>query len=295
MTRNSAGSGNRRKHRLNTDAYVFAALLLISFSLLLVSTRSFVLDIKDAGFSVFSGARSGIHSVSSFISGTVNSIQELATLREQYSELVESNARYQQLERNAAEIRAENARLRDQLGFSEVLEYKHINAEIIGRDPDNLFSSLIINKGSAHGVEKDMPVIAYQNGMQALVGKIVQTGKLESLVIPLYDEYSKIPSRFAGSRYEGITGGEGSASKPLLVQSIDKRARSGVSTGDLVVTSGLGDVYPMGITIGRVSKVIIDENETTFETELESAINFSKLEYVFVIVKEPAPYTEGKL
>jgi rod shape-determining protein MreC len=252
---------------------------------LLFSTRSFVIDIKDTGLSVFSGVRGGIHSVSSFVSGTVNSIQELATLREEYRELVERNARYLQLERNAAEIRSENARLREQLGFTEILEYRHISAEIIGRDPDNLFSALVINKGSAHGVEKDMPVIAYQNGMQALVGKVVQIGKLESLVIPLYDEYSKIPSRFAQSRYEGITGGEGSASKPLLVQSIDKRARSGVSTGDLVVTSGLGDVYPSGITIGRVSKVLIDENETTFETELESAINFSKLEYIFVIIR----------
>jgi rod shape-determining protein MreC len=280
------GSDDRRGKKINADAYVFAALLLISFSLLLFTTRSFVIDIKNAGLSVFSGARGGIHGLSSLVGGTVNSIQELANLREQYKELLDKNARYQQLERNAAEIRSENSRLREQLKFQKAIEYKYIPAEIIGRDPENLFSALVVNKGSAHGVKKDMPVIAYQNGLEALVGKVVEAGRLESLIIPLYDEYSKIPSRFAQSRYEGITEGQGRAEKPLVVRSIDKRARSSCNIGDLVVTSGTGGIYPPGITIGRVGKILFQEDETSFETELESAINFSRLEYIFIIESE---------
>jgi rod shape-determining protein MreC len=280
------GNDDRNGKKINADAYVFAALLLISFSLLLFSTRSFVIDIKDAGLSVFSGVRGSIYTFSSFVQGTVNSIQELASLREQYRELVGRNARYQQLERNTAEIRAENLRLREQLEFKQVLRYKHIPAEITGRDPENLFSALVINKGTAHGIKKDMPVIAYQNGLEALVGKVVEAGRLESLIIPLYDEYSKIPSRFAQSRYEGIAEGQGRVEKPVVVRSIDKRARSSCNIGDLVVTSGMGGIYPYGITIGRISKILFEEDETSFETELESTINFSRLEYVFIIESE---------
>jgi rod shape-determining protein MreC len=279
---------SERRKKLNADAYVFAALFLVSFSLLLFSTRSFVIDIKDTGLSVFSGMRGGLNSVASFVVDTVDSIQELALLREQYKELVDRMTRYEQLERNAAEIRAENLRLREQLGFSHVLQYKHIQAEIIGRDPDNLFKALVVNKGKIHGIEKDMPVIAYQNGMQALVGKIIQAGQLESLVLPLYDEQAYVSSRFSQSRYEGITGGQGRGDQPLLVKSIDKRAHYDVNVGDLVITSGLGGVYPAGITIGRVSRILFREDEASMEAELNPAINFSKLEYIFVIGPENA-------
>ncbi|MDR3302002.1 MAG: rod shape-determining protein MreC [Spirochaetaceae bacterium] len=279
---------NAQTHRkkLNPASYVFAALAFLSFSLLLFSTRSFVVDIQDAGLSVFSGVRSGLYVVSSLVSGTINSIQELATLRDEYRELSGRMERYQHLERNAAEIREENHRLREELSFAQVIEYKWTAAEIIGRDPDNLFLTLLINKGKAHGIKKDMPVIAYQDGLEALVGKVAQTGQFESYVLPLYDGRSKVSARFAQNRYEGITEGQGNIEKPLLVQSIDKRARSIVQVGDLLVTSGLGGVYPAGITIGRVTKVVLGEDEASFKTEVDPAVVFSKLEYVFVIEKE---------
>lgn len=271
------------RKRLGADAYVFAALSFVSFSLLLFSTRSFVLDIRDTGLSVFSGVRGGVHSISSFFVRTVDSVGELSELRERYNELLGRVTRFEELERNAAEIQSENYRLREQLGFSQALSFKHIPAEIIGRDPDNLFQTLVINKGQQHGVKKDMPVIAYQGGAEALVGKIVQAAQYESLVLPLYDERCFVSARFAQSRYEGITVGEGGLTKPLLMQSIDRRARESVQRGDLIITSGLGGVYPQGITIGRVNKILFVELETATEVELEPAINFSRLEYVFVI------------
>ncbi|MDR2629570.1 MAG: rod shape-determining protein MreC [Spirochaetaceae bacterium] len=274
------------KKRPNRDTYIFIALGLISFSVLLVSTRSFVIDFKDIGLSTFSGIRGGIHGVSSFFSQTVLSIRELASLRREYAELTDRITRYEQLERNAAEIRQENNRLREQLGFSETLIYRHIPAELIGRDPDNLFSALVINKGKYHNIANNMPVIAFQNGIQALVGKIVQAGQFESLVMPLYDTSSYISSRFSESRYEGIVEGQGSADLPLIMRFIRKRARDEINFGDLITSSGIGGVFPPGITVGRVSKIHYQEYETSMEVELEPAIDFSRLEYVFVIEVE---------
>jgi len=205
---------------------------------------------------MFSGLRGGIYEASSAISRTVLAIKELASLRRDYAELTERIARYEQLERSSAEIRQENNRLREQLGFSQDLRYQHIPAVLIGRDPNNLFSAFVINKGFHAGVSANMPVIAYHNGTQGLVGKVVNAGAFESLVMPLYDERCFVSSRLSESRYEGIVEGRGIPEAPLLMRFIRKRARDEISIGDMVVSSGIGGIYPAGINIGRVNRVI---------------------------------------
>ncbi|MDR3276693.1 MAG: rod shape-determining protein MreC [Treponema sp.] len=267
---------------------MFAGLTLVSFLLLFFSTRSFIVNFRDMGLSVYSGIREGIHGISSFVSETVLSVQELSELQEKYSELLDRVVRYEQLERSAAEIRLENSRLRELLGFAETIPYKHIPAEIIGRDPDNLYSSMVINKGKQHGVNYNMPVIAFQNGAQALVGKVVQAGQFESLVMPLYDLSSYVPARLAVSRYDGLVEGQGNPDYPLVMRLISKRAQDKIQLGDVIVSSGLGGVYPGAvypaeINIGRVSRIIYEDYESSMEVELDIYIDFSRLEQVFVI------------
>jgi rod shape-determining protein MreC len=285
----------KQKRRVNADAYVFAALSLVSFSVLLFSARSFVIDFKNLGLSMFSGIRGSIHGVSSFVSRTVLSIQELATLRREYAELTDRMTRYEQLERSAAEIRRENNRLREQLGFSDTLRFRHIPAELIGRDPDNLFSAFVINKGKRDGLADNMPVIAYQNGVQALAGKVIQAGQFESLVMPVYDPSFFVSSRLSESRYEGLVEGQGLPESPLLMRLIRKRARDEINFGEIIITSGLGGLYPAGINIGRVSRILYQEYETSMEVELESFIDFSQLEYVFVIDPEARPVSTAEM
>jgi rod shape-determining protein MreC len=277
--------GAARK-RLSKEAFVFVVLTLISFSMLVVSTRTMMDNFYDAGFSVFSGVRGVVHTVSSFISGTVLSISELSRLREEHSELLERVARYEQLERSAAEIIQENKRLLEQLNFSQDSVYRQIPAELIGRDPDNLYSALVINKGQSSGIYRDMAVIAFQGGTQALVGKVIEARAYESLVMPLYDSNLFISSRFAGSRYEGIVEGQGSPDSPLRMRFIPKRARDEIAVGDLIVSSGLGGIYPQGINIGRVNNVLLRGRDISMEVELEPIVDFSRLEYVFVIIKD---------
>ncbi|GHV83524.1 cell shape-determining protein MreC [Spirochaetia bacterium] len=276
------GNG-RQKKKFSTDTYIFMVLIFISFSLLLFSTRSFVINVKDTGLSIFSGVRNGIHFVSALAARTVLSIQELAVLKREYAELQDRITRYEQLERSTAEIRQENFRLREQLEFYNVIKYKSIPAEISGSDPDNIFSAYVINKGKIHGISNNMSVIAFQNGMQALVGKVIQTGQVESLIMPLFDEKSFAAARLSQSRYEGIVEGQGSVNLPLRMRLIAKRARDEISIGDVIVTSGSGGLYPPEIIIGRVRKILFQEHGTSLELELDCAIDFFKLEYVFVI------------
>ena len=272
--------------QLSSTVYVFVSLVFISILLLMFSNRSFIFNLKNLGLSIFSGTRGGIYELTSFASRTALSVRELADLRKEYADLLKQLERYEELERSNAEIYQENIRLREQLGFERTLRYRRIPAQISGRDPDNLFSAIVINKGSYSGVSNNMTVVAWQNGVQALVGKIIQTGVFESLVMPVFDINSLVSARLSDSRYEGIIEGQGAPETPLLMRFVPKRARDEINTGDIVISGGMGGIFPAGINIGRVSAVNVLDYETTLEIEISAMVDFSRLEYVFVIEAE---------
>jgi rod shape-determining protein MreC len=285
------GIEKTQRGRFGSGLYTFIALTLLSFLMLFFSSHNIFLNAKNLGLSMFSGLRAGIYEASSAVTRTVLAIQELASLRREYAELTQRLIRYEQLERTAAQIRQENHRLRELLGFSQDLRYQHIPAQIIGRDPSNLFSAFVINKGRQAGVEVNMSVIAFHNGVQGLAGRVVNSGAFESLVMPIYDVTCFISSRFVESRHEGIVEGQGVPGIPLLMRFIPRRARGDISIGDMVISSGMGGVFPAGLNIGRVVRINYQPNELSMEVELEPSIDFSRLEYVFVL--KPAGEIDG--
>jgi rod shape-determining protein MreC len=280
------GGGKLSGIIFNSSFYVFISLVIVSIALLLFSGGNFIFHLKNTGLSLFSGVRGGIYEFSSAVSRTVLSVKELANLRKEYAELLKQLERYEELERSSAEIYQENNRLREQLGFAQSLRYKRIPAQISGRDPNNLFSAVVINKGSFAGVTRDMPVVAWQNGTQSLVGKIIQIGAFESLVMPIFDNNAYVASRLSVTRYDGIVEGQGNQETPLLMRLVPKRARDEINVGDIVISSGIGGIYPPDINIGRVNKILSPEYETTLEIEIIPMIDFSRLEYVFLIERE---------
>jgi len=279
-------SGRKSNAQINSSVLVFVILIITSSVLLLLSTMDFIFGVKNIGLSIFSGIRGGIYEVNSFVSRTILSISELATLRTEHANLLTQLDRYEELERSNAEIFQENIRLKEQLDFAQTLRYRNIPAQISGRDPDNLFSAIVINKGSYSGVSNNMAVVAWQNGTQALVGKVIQTGVFESLVMPVFDINSQVASRFSVSRFEGILEGQGSSESPLLMRFVPRRARDEINIGDIIITSGMGGIFPPGINIGRVSGINTPEYETTLEVVIVPMIDFSRLEYVFVMEAE---------
>jgi len=282
----SRKSGKLPGAQINSSVFVFVILIIISTIMLMLSSRDFIFGVKNAGLSVFSGIRGGIYELSSFTSRSVLSIKELSNLRKEHADLLKQLDRFEELERSNAEIYQENIRLKEQLDFSRTLRYRRIPAQISGRDPDNLYSAIVINKGSFSGVSNNMAVVAWQNGTQALVGKVIQTGVFESLVMPVFDINSLVSSRFSVSRFEGIIEGQGKSDIPLIMRFVPRRARDELNIGDIVITSGMGGIFPSGINIGRVSAVNTLEYETTLEVEVIPMIDFSRLEYVFVIEAE---------
>jgi rod shape-determining protein MreC len=251
--------------------------------LLIVSTRTLLVGFMDVGLSAFSGVRSGIYRVSSVFSNAVASVEELITAKKNYAQLSAEYTRLQELEKNAAAIREENYSLREQLEFTKKIEYNYIAAEVSAHDIDSLYAPFVINKGEKSGIKVNMPVVASNNGEQVLVGKVTKTSPYESVVLPLYDAASFVSARVAPSRNEGIVEGAGSAEKPLVMRYVTKKAQDELHIGDTAITSGLGGVFPAGLRIGRVERIISQEYASSLELELTAAANFSKLEFVFVI------------
>ncbi len=261
-------------------------LIIISVVMIGLNTDQKLIRPKEAGFTVFSVFQRGISGIGNFISETVNSINELSELKEAYDELQNKISEYEETERNITELRNENKYLRDQLGFSKTSIYKNIPAEVIGKDPGNTFNSIIVNKGSSSGLKRDMPVVALQDGYHGLVGKVGEVSRFSSIIIPIYNESAYVSSRLQDSRYEGLVSGSGYSNSLLRMDYVKKIAREEIRYGDFVITSGMKSIYPKGIYIGRVTAIEGKEWDTSLQLEIEPVVDFSKLEYVFILKRE---------
>lgn len=262
---------------------VFIILVIISGIFLSFSSGGFILNIKEIGFSLISSVQKGVFTVTNGIKNTFNSIKELSELKKEYEILTEKLKNYEYLQRDNAEIRKENQRLKEQLDFSENTLQKNYIANVIGRDPNSLYSAITINKGTHHGIKKNMPVIAIQNGNIGLVGKVVMTGTITSVVMPIYDLQCNVSARIQNTRDVGIISGLGNMDAPLLMKYIKKRVLEEFQYGDLIVTSGENDNYMKDVAIGYISRVSILDYDSSLEIEVTPVINFARLETVMVV------------
>ena len=240
---------------------------------------------KEAGQSVVALLQQGTSSVGRFFSDTVTSIRELAALREQYDQLLQEVREYETIADDVELLRAENERLREALEFDRSIELESIPARVIAKEPGSFFSGLTINKGRAAGVERYMPVIANQDGVQGLVGRVEEVGLTSSVVMPVIDVNSYVAARLLRSRHEGLVAGEGAASDALTMRYVAKSARSGISVDDVIITSGMRSIFPEGLRIGTVAAIQGRPYETSLNMEVNPAVEFGRLEYVFVLAE----------
>ena len=263
--------------------FLFIILFLISGVCLSFSSGGFILNFKKIGFSIVSTFDKGVHYVADGVENTFNAVAELRQLKKDYNELVKKLENYEQMQRSNVEIRKENERLREQLDFSYSLDEKNIPAQIISRDLDNAFSYLTIDKGSINGIKKNMPVVAFQNGNQGLVGKVIQVGTFTSQIMPIYNVNNMVSARIQNTRDLGLVNGLGSQDSPLMMQYIRKRVAEQLNYGDIIVTSGENDNYMRDIPIGTITKIKVLDYNSSLNIELTPIIDFSRLETVIVV------------
>lgn len=274
---------NKFSFKLQRDLFLLLVYVVIAGIFLCFSSGGFIINFRRIGFSFMSGIQRGVYSVTSFFSESFNAVRELSDLREKYRQLEDKLEEYEIMQRSNAEIRKENDRLRELLSFTETITVRNIPAEIIGRDPSNLYSGITVNRGAKDGIRKNMPVISFQNSTEGLVGKVVQVGRSTSMIMPLYDLQCFVSSRLEDNRFHGLINGQGDPDSPLIMRYVQKRAREEIKPGERVVTSGESGNYPKNIAVGTVVGVNSNDYENSIEVLINPVVDFAKLDTVLVL------------
>ena len=263
---------------------VLVVLLALGMVMMILSHRPAAAASERMGRSVFSSLQLGLHEVGAFFGGSWNTIAELRRMR---VALVAARQRILQLEQLSSDMEAlerQNAELRHQLGFAAPPTFRHLPAEVMARAPGNLFTNLTINRGIGDGVRVDMVVVALQDGVQGLVGRVIEVDERSALVQPISARSSFVAARLDDVRYDGLVQGLGSGSNTLLMRHVNSAAVALIEHGERVITSGLGGVYPAGVLVGDVREVRSETFGNALDIELNPAIDVARLEYLFVIV-----------
>jgi rod shape-determining protein MreC len=154
-----------------------------------------------------------------------------------------------QVTTNAALLNAENAQLRRLLGvFEKAAEHPSVVVEVL-YEPANTFSRrLVFNKGSRAGISVGMPILD-EGGV---VGQITRVSPMTSEAAVLTDEIISIPVQVLRNGLRLIAFG---STTPGKVEVRYFSSDADIREGDVLVTSGVGGVFPPGLSVGRIDQV----------------------------------------
>jgi len=176
------------------------------------------------------------------------------------------------------ELSIENERLRGLLSFKKKTPYKVIGVRVVGRDASNWYNTIVIDKGSNQNLVVGMALVA----PSGLVGKVTEVGSSISRGMLILNPNSRVGAIVQRSRDEGVV--EGSLKGLLRMKYISKDAD--LKAGDLVISSGLGGVFPKGVAIGKIKDIGTEADGLHLYAWVEPAVDFSKLEEVLCIVRD---------
>ena len=180
-----------------------------------------------------------------------------------------------------SEVDEENRRLRRLLQLKEALPLETISGEIIGREWGGWVRSLTVNRGRTSRVVRLTAVI----GPDGLIGRIVDVRGGSSVVQVLTDPASTVGAHIVRTRTPGIIEGEARGTIRFKYMARDG---AGIQVGDMVVTSGLGGLFPRGIPIGRV-RSIDDRGSALFHyAQIAPAVDFARIDEVLLLTGDAA-------
>lgn len=257
---------------------VIVLVALIGFSMRdrdnVTLPEQFIKDVAGAGQTVVSRP-------ASFVAGTIEQVDLLLDSYEENRRLKARLEEYASVQAEVADLRVENEELRRIVGKEEDLrDYNPIQANVIGRNPDQWENRLILDQGSSDGIVSNMAVMT----ADGLIGKVATVTPLTSTVELLTSENVdyRVSAIVTGgdTQAHGLIEGYDAERQEILL----KRVASGfdIQPGQQVVTSGLGGVFPRGIVIGEITEVTTDEFGLTKLAYVKPAAEFSLLDHVMV-------------
>jgi len=222
--------------------------------------------------------QNGLTYIKNKIAGNNTFFSDINNLKTENEALKQKNKELDESLRELEIIKAENKDLKEQLNLTEKYkEYETVPASVINRDITNYSSVLIISVGKVDGIEVDMPVISDKG----LVGHIISVDQNTSKVQTIVDSSSTITALISTSRDAIIC--KGTLEEKGVLKATYIPTEVTLVGGDLVETSGIGGIYPKGIQIGKIGKIVNTKNVTDRYALIETTVDFDKLETVLVI------------
>ncbi len=208
-------------------------------------------------------------------------------LWEDYVVLLEVREENLRLQERVVALEEENLQYREALVASghlqQIVAMRHrfempmLPSDVVGLDVMPWFRAVLVDRGVSHGVRAGNPVIT----AEGVVGLVTATSKNAAKTMLLLDRQSAIDGIVQRSRARGIARGRGT--DQLAFEFV---VRGGdVRVGDVVITSGLGGVFPKGLRIGEIVEISDSAGQLLQTATLQPSVDFGRLEQVFVMLR----------
>ncbi len=194
----------------------------------------------------------------------------------------EDSRAHEAMVQEAARLHQENLRLREQLSRRERIAQVRqqpfglatVLARVVLLEPTNYLKGCVVDRGRRDGVGPTSVCL----GLHGVAGRVISITASTSKVLFLVDPNCRVAVVDVRSRVQGVVAGTGGSRCSFLYVSIE----DDVQLGDVLLTSGLGGVFPKGLPVGRVVRVARDPDGISLKIEVEPFVKFSKLEEVLL-------------
>ena len=205
-----------------------------------------------------------------------------STVKAENKSLADENAKLKQKLLEYSDLKAQNDELRKVLKFKDSRDdYNYIATNIIGYSGGNILDGYIVDKGKNDGIEKGMIVIA-ANG---LVGQVTSVASNWSIIKSILNENVAVSVKVDSTKENtGILRGYRESDGTSVCKVENLPMDSNIKVGDTIVTSGLGQIYPKDIMIGKVESVEEDKVNVMKNAVVKPNVDFNKLEELFIVV-----------
>lgn len=208
------------------------------------------------------------------VSGFVSVFSEYDKLKEENNELREKLEAIEEKDYENSVLQAENDWLKTYLKMkSERPELLITDAMIISRESGNYATVLTLNKGSVHGIKRNMPIIT----SDGVFGHVSEVGLDWCKAVSIVETASSVGACTDRGGAVGIVEGDTLLREDGLCQMTYIDSAADIKIGDRVYTGGDGKIYPAGLLIGTVISIEADEYTRSLIAYVEPAVNFSDI------------------
>lgn len=271
----------RRKKKNNKYFFITVFLLV-----LLIFISSLTDGLAEAGNNITNTVFRPINKISYSVSSevikaiedTVGSKQtrsEVEKLKIENKNLLKENANLMEIINRKDFLKAENDALKDE-------KYQYLKAQVINSDVKSMQESFFIDKGKKDGIKVNdvvLQAIGDSEYSSAVIGKVVKVNKNTSKIETIKNSSNDVSFINSRSGDYGVIDDY----KNKTISGYMLEVSSDVKNSDILITSGIGGVYPKGLYLGEISNVNMSKDSLRKNVTVDSPVDFTHLYRVLIL------------